>query len=74
MHEARWILAAMRPVTSLDARAFSAGVRNACWPGDGDRHQPSAVEWVRRWRPERAAPANQLPICACSTGHCVICN
>jgi hypothetical protein len=37
-----------------------------------DRHEPAAAEWVRRWRPARAAAP--LPSCACAAGRCGICN
>ena len=64
----------LRRATSIDARHLSAELSRACWPGGGDRHQPSAAEWLRRWRPERAAAGNRLPICACRTGRCAVCN
>ena len=74
MDDARRIFAALRPVTSLEARALSAGISRRCWPGGADCHRPSAAEWVRRWYPERAAVANQLPVCGCAAGHCAVCN
>ena len=43
-----------------------------CWPPGGDRTDPAALGWVRRWRPERAALS--LPACACATGRCAVCN
>jgi hypothetical protein len=46
---------------------------NTCWPGGaGDRMEPVAVDWVRRWRP--ASIAIPLPVCTCVTGRCRICN
>lgn len=74
MDDAHRILASLRPVTSLEARALSAGISHRCWPDGSDGHRPSAAEWVRRWRPERAAAANQLPACGCAAGRCVVCN
>jgi hypothetical protein len=43
-----------------------------CWPRGGDRTDPAALGWVRRWRPERAALSP--PACACATGRCAVCN
>jgi hypothetical protein len=37
-----------------------------------DRHDPLAVEWLRRWNPR---PAHfPPPACTCAEGHCPICN
>jgi hypothetical protein len=51
------------------ARAFA----RRCWPvATGDRHEPIAREWLRRWSPRPAAlPA---PACSCHSGHCLVCN
>jgi len=44
-----------------------------CWPGGiGDRSEPAALEWVRRWGPRRAGPV--LPVCSCAVGRCRLCN
>jgi hypothetical protein len=43
------------------------------WPGgEGDRSEPVALEWVRRWRPARAAILP--PACSCRDGYCTLCN
>jgi hypothetical protein len=44
-----------------------------CWPGGvGDRTELTALEWVSRWRPARAALA--APECGCARGRCPVCN
>jgi len=44
-----------------------AGARSA-----PDRHDPAALEWLRRWTPN---PAHLItPACACAAGRCGICN
>ena len=44
-----------------------------CWPGGSeDRIDRAALEWFRRWRPERAGIV--LPECSCATGRCLLCN
>ena len=36
-----------------------------CWPGgSGDRTEPAAREWVRRWGPRRAGAI--MPVCSCA--------
>jgi hypothetical protein len=37
-----------------------------------DRTHPAALEWVRRWRPDRAGAT--LPGCSCAVGRCTLCN
>ena len=37
-----------------------------------DRHDPVALEWLRRWTPK---PAHLItPACTCAAGRCGICN
>jgi hypothetical protein len=44
-----------------------------CWPGGaGDRLDPVAIEWVRRWR-RTTLVAAQID-CSCAHGRCGICN
>jgi hypothetical protein len=53
-------------------RLFSAMV-GLCWPGGaGDRLEPGAVEWVRRWGPTGIAPITSA--CSCAAGRCRVCN
>jgi hypothetical protein len=60
-----------RPLIETD-RLVTRIVR-ACWPGGaGDRLEPAAVEWVRRWRPRGSAAS--APACACAAGRCLLCN
>jgi predicted RNA polymerase sigma factor len=43
-----------------------------CWPREGDRRDPVASEWLRRWSP--AAHHTVAPSCACAAGRCAWCN
>jgi hypothetical protein len=55
-----------------DATRLARHLHDGCWPGGGDRSEPAALEWVRRWAPAtRAAPS---PVCSCAHGCCAICN
>jgi len=47
-------------------------IQRACWPGGGDRTEPSARRWLERWRPARTA--GPLPACSCAHGRCAVCN
>lgn len=53
-------------------RLTSAMLRH-CWPGGmGDRTEAVALEWVRRWRPQRVeSPRFE---CRCASGYCGVCN
>jgi hypothetical protein len=60
-------------VADADLARGTETLASTCWPGGpADRMEPVALEWVRRWRPARAAVT--LPECSCSTGRCPICN
>lgn len=37
-----------------------------------DRHDPLALEWLRRWHPRPVS--FPPPACSCADGHCPICN
>jgi hypothetical protein len=53
--------------------SLAARLAASCWPsGSEDRTDPTALEWVRRWRPEKAG--TPLPSCSCVTGRCGLCN
>ena len=55
------------------ARRYLGELMDAQWPGGtADRVQPAALEWLRRWRPQRTRFAP--PECACAAGRCVACN
>jgi hypothetical protein len=43
------------------------------WPGgSGDRSEPAALEWVRRWGP---TCVGLIPFeCSCAAGRCRVCN
>jgi hypothetical protein len=54
-------------------RNLIALIAGACWPsGGGDRTDPVALDWLRRWGPARSRAA--LPVCSCARGHCAVCN
>jgi hypothetical protein len=53
--------------------SLTARVIAWCWPGGpDDRSDRVALEWVRRWRPEKSGA--RLPLCSCETGRCAVCN
>jgi hypothetical protein len=57
----------------LDSARLVAVMFARCWPGGaGDRTEPEALQWVRRWSPARAGVLP--PACSCKTGRCRICN
>ena len=44
-----------------------------CWPGGaGDRSEPGAIEWLRRWGTTSVAMPTRS--CACAQGCCAVCN
>ena len=55
-----------------DTDRLTAGLHARAWPGGGDRHDPIAREWLRRWAPRSMGPV--AAGCACATGRCGICN
>jgi hypothetical protein len=66
-------------ITSISTRAepdtdqLILSLRECCWPGgSGDRSEPGALEWVRRWGPVRVVPVP--PVCSCAIGRCRLCN
>jgi hypothetical protein len=70
-HIASLIRSAGSPQT---ARLLARAAR-ATWPGGAhDRTQPTAREWVRRWRPRHPVTGADIPACACAGGRCAICN
>jgi hypothetical protein len=76
--EPRNLVAAV--VEAIDARTTSqtdfimAALVRGAWPGGiGDRVEPSALDWVRRWGPDGMTP-EYLEDCSCVAGHCAVCN
>lgn len=55
-----------------DTQTLIRRFERACWPGGGDRTEPSARRWLERWRPARAA--GPVPSCSCELGRCAVCN
>jgi hypothetical protein len=52
---------------------MAALVRGA-WPGGiGDRLDPAALEWVKRWGPDGVEPPC-IEDCSCVDGRCAVCN
>lgn len=52
---------------------FTSRIMVNCWPGGADdRLEPAALDWLRHWRPQRAAAL--IRVCSCSTGRCRVCN
>ena len=64
------VVAAITDRTDAQGAALAAALA-ARW-SPPDRHDPLAVEWLRRWnpRPTHLPP----PACTCADGHCPICN
>jgi predicted DNA-binding ribbon-helix-helix protein len=59
--------------TEPETDRLASMLRTWCWPGGAaDRREPSALEWVRRWRPARMS-AEPLD-CSCARGRCALCN
>jgi hypothetical protein len=56
----------------IEAIAAARDVPRLLVAVSGDRTHPVAREWVRRWRPARAAVA--VAVCSCATGRCALCN
>lgn len=52
--------------------ALVTGLHARAWPGGGDRHEPVASEWLRRWSPRAMGPV--AAGCACASGRCGTCN
>jgi predicted RNA polymerase sigma factor len=55
-----------------DTAQLAAMLALGCWPRGGDRRDPVASEWLRRWSP--AARHTVAPSCACAAGRCAWCN
>jgi hypothetical protein len=75
MHE-EFIRQQIKSTAARDARQtrrLMALIADACWPsGGGDRVDPVALDWLRRWGPSRSRAA--LPACSCARGRCALCN
>jgi hypothetical protein len=64
------VVAAISDRTDAQGAALAAALA-ARW-SPPDRHDPLALEWLRRWNPR---PAHfPPPACSCAAGHCLICN
>ena len=64
------VVAAISDRTDAQGHALAAALA-ARW-SPSDRHDPLALEWLRRWspRPVHLPP----PACSCAGGHCPVCN
>ena len=64
------VIAAIADRTDAQSDELAAALA-ARW-SPPDRHDPLAVEWLRRWSPH---PAHFTPpSCSCATGTCLVCN
>lgn len=71
--ELRFHIESAAPFGGTDSRRLASLILAACWPGgQEDRTERVALEWLRRWHPERIVA--ELPACSCDTGHCALCN
>ena len=69
----RAILESIESRSARDTDLLSARLVGGCWPGGvGDRTEPSALEWVRRWGPSRLT--GEPLACSCVQGRCAVCN
>jgi hypothetical protein len=68
-------IAAIAARSERDGRRLTQALAGRCWPRGGDRTEPAAATWLRRWGPARGgAGASLLPDCACASGICAVCN
>ena len=68
------IVGAIDERTPAQTSFIMAALVRGAWPGGiADRIEPAALEWVRRWGPDGAAPG-YLRECACAHGNCGVCN
>jgi hypothetical protein len=65
-------IAAIAARSERDGERLTRSLASGCWPAGGERTQPVAAAWLRRWGPARAAAV--LPACACAIGACAVCN
>jgi hypothetical protein len=56
-----------------DHQRVATVLASQCWPGGAaDRVHRSALDWVRRWGPNRVT--GLMPVCGCADGRCGVCN
>ena len=67
------VAAAVTATEPAALRALTARIVSVCWPGGHqDRTNLAAREWLRQWPPQHSA--GEVPVCACASGRCDICN
>lgn len=66
------IVADIESRTARETAALAAHLSSRCWPRASDTSVPVALEWVRRWGPNRQT-ADPLD-CSCALGRCAFCN
>jgi hypothetical protein len=67
------IVEAIAGRTAHDTQRLSSRLHAYCWPGGvGDRTEPGALDWVRRWGPSRLT--SEPLACSCAQGRCAVCN
>jgi hypothetical protein len=68
------VIEAIEARTDAQTAFITAALVRGAWPGGiGDRREPAALEWVRRWGPA-GAPPDYLDECSCVEGRCTVCN
>jgi hypothetical protein len=58
--------------SAVETERLVTGMLRRWWPGAGERIEPAAAEWVRRWGPARGGA--QPLTCGCAQGACLVCN
>ena len=72
-NELRRHLESAAPYGGPRAIRLASLILGACWPGGpADRTERAALEMLRHGA--SVGVAAELPVCSCSTGHCVLCN
>jgi hypothetical protein len=66
------IVADIESRTARETAALATHLSARCWPKASDASVPAALEWVRRWGPNRQT-ADPLD-CSCALGRCAVCN
>ena len=66
------LIQALARRSARDSAALADRLSEHAWPRGGDRRDPVAAEWLRRWTPAGMPPA--AADCACATGRCAWCN
>ena len=66
------LLSSLSARTPAETVVLTARLREACWPGSGDRTDALARKWLARSGPAARNP--ETVGCTCHTGRCRVCN